>query len=127
MKLDNCGAHIYVPAADEDLSSFFNEDLRRYIWANGYPALSILSNKKYKTKAFLFPPEETKSPADETYLSHIWVSKERGIISIPIGMTLSIRNKFWDLSDCVDEMENYIESTGVETTKPENPDDILYP
>lgn len=126
-KLDNCGAHIYVPAADEDLSSFFNEDLRRYIWANGYPALSILSNKKYKTKAFLFPPEETKSPADETYLSHIWVSKERGIISIPIGMTLSIRNKFWDLSDCVDEMENYIESTGVETTKPENPDDILYP
>ena len=126
-KLDNCGTHIYVPAADEDLSSFFNEDLRRYIWANGYPALSILSNKKYKTKTFLFPPEETKSPADETYLSHIWVSKERGIISIPIGTTLSIRNKFWDLSDCVDEIENYIESTGVETTKPENPDDIIYP
>ena len=126
-KLDNFGAHIYVPAADEDLSSFFNEDLRRYIWANGYPALSILSNKKYKTKTFLFPPEETKSPADETYLSHIWVSKERGIMSIPIGTTLSIRNKFWDLSDCVDEIENYIESTGVETTKPENPDDVIYP
>lgn len=126
-ELDNCTEHIYVPAPDQDMSSFFNEELRRYPWTNGYPALSILTNKKYKIKTFLFPPEETKSPADYPYSEQIWISRERGIISIPINITLSIQNKFWDLSDCIDEMESYIDATGIETTKPEEPSKIIYP
>ena len=119
-ELANCSDILYIPHEHEEISSFFNNDLRRYIWKSNYPSTALMYDENYKIQKFLMVldySEETEGdiPRRENLYSVI----EKGVISIPYNYRAQIVNKFWDLTDVAVALEKYNNDNDIQTNKSE--------
>ena len=98
---------LYIPSEHEEISSFINEDLRRYIWHGVYAATSILFSDTYEQKTLLVNYDESQSDGNYSYREVLYVVKDSPYISIPFGGYYNIKNKFWDLTKCAKALDKY--------------------
>ena len=96
---------LYIPTEHEEISSFFNSELRRYIWPEVYTATSILFSETYEQKTLLI-----NSSREYLYIP----KNSQNKIIIPWG-DFSIKNKFWDLTKCADALQKYDKAHGIES------------
>ncbi len=117
-ELENCNSSLYIPSEHEEISSFHNADLRRYIWHGVYSATSILLSKDYKLKTLLVNYDEQQDEGNGNYRNTLYVVPDReNTISIPYGTFIKIKNKYWDLSDCANALDKYNKENNIKTNQ----------
>lgn len=116
--LANCDKILYIPEeydAKDEISSFHNRNLRRYIWLANYASTALCLDSDYKIKHFLvhYANSDDINPSLREYL---YVVPEDKQISIPYNMErVNIKNKFWDLTDCAEALHRYNKDNNVKT------------
>ena len=114
-ELNNCQDLLYVPSEHEEISSFQNKDLRRYIWHGFYSTTSILFSDSYEQKTLLLHYENSIENGHEPFRDFLHMPKTRDdIIAMPLGL-FSIKNKFWDLTKCAEALRKYDEAHNIES------------
>lgn len=109
---------LYIPSEHEELSGFHNEKLRRYIWHGIFAATSILFSDTYKQKTLLLNYDEIQDPGNNNFRNRLYVVPyNNSEMSIPFGTTISIKNDFWDLTDCAAALDKYNKEHNIETNE----------
>ncbi len=115
-ELENTQELLYIPADHEEISSFHNNNLRRYIWFGTYPAMSILFSKEHEIKTFLLTYDIQPDPGNITAREFLFVPKdEENILYIPYGNRINIKNEFWDLTKCAEALDKYNKKHKIKT------------
>ena len=98
---------LYIPSDHEEISSFFNPALRRYIWHGVFTSTSILFSESYEQKTLLLNYDEPIDGGNGSYREFLYIPKNNpDMIAIPWGW-FNIKNKFWDLTKCADALKKY--------------------
>ncbi len=109
---------LYIPSEHEEMSGFHNQQLRRYIWHGVFTATSIVFSDTYKQKTLLLNYDEQQDEGNNNCRSRLYVPQdESGLISIPYGMLVSIKNDFWDLTDCAIALDKYNKEHNIQTDR----------
>lgn len=109
---------LYIPSEHREISSFLNKDLRRYIWHSFYAVTSIAVSDSYKQKTLLVNYDEPKEEGNGIFRNLLYVvPDEENIISLPVGLNASIKNDFWDLTDCAQALDKYNKEHNILTDK----------
>jgi hypothetical protein len=97
---------IYEPKkGDAEISSFFNPQLRRYIWNFSYTATSILFAPDKKVEKMLMPPVEDTDQNNFIYKDWLYVKDDKTFF-IPT-IELNRKNEFWDATEVTKAMDDY--------------------
>ncbi len=113
--LNNSDEVLYIPEEHEEVSSFFNDELRRYIWHGMYPAMSILFSETYEQKTLLSVYGETLTDGDVTQRENFYVHED--VLVVPFGVWLKQKNAFWDLTKCAEAVDKYNTEHNIHTYK----------
>ena len=109
--IKNAPAGLYFVTKDKNISSFYgNKDLRRYLWKYDYTASSIVFSGDYKIKTLVMPVEGTtpdERACNPTFAYMYEINGDK--ITIP-RITIDIKNRYWDLSGILKDMEIYIKN-----------------
>lgn len=103
-ELANNKSILYLPQEHEEISSFNNKDLRRYIWHFSLSATSLAFSKDYKIEKILSHYDTDYEEYNFNYRERLYATNN--YFSIPT-YEISIKNKFWDLSDVAKEIQIY--------------------
>ncbi len=114
-KLSESSETIFVPENNEEISSFFNENLRRYIWHGNYITTALALSKDYKPKTLPVHYITNNETANNSYSYYLYPILKDGLICVPYFEYISIKNRFWDLTDFVNELDNYIKINNIKT------------
>lgn len=111
---------LYIPAEHELISDFHTPTLRRYIWFGAYAFTSILFSEDYEQKTLLVNYDKSSDEGNITYRETLFVYKsgngeEPTKMSIPYGVTIDIKNKFWDLTNCAKALDKYNKQNNIQT------------
>ena len=101
---------LYIPFLHEEISSFYNPKLRRYLWHVNYVLLSILFSKDYEQKVLLLNYDYPQDIQNRTYRENLFVYPSppfKNIMNIPYDMIIHIKNKYWDLTKCAQALDEY--------------------
>ena len=100
---------LYFPAEHEEISSFYNKDLRRHIWHSTYSALSVLFSEDYELKTLLMVYPEEVEPGNhiESELLYVYNNGEEDFLVVPYGSHLPLKTKFWDVTKCAEALREY--------------------
>lgn len=99
---------LFIPDAENALSSYFDGRFYRYIWYNTYPALSILLSPEYEQKTLLTFYKTEKVPVVNFNEKDLY--KFENYLSVPALQHhnyIDIKNKYWDLTKCAEEVDKY--------------------
>ncbi len=117
-ELDKTDALLYIPSEHEEISGFHNEQLRRYIWHGIYAATSILFSDTYEQRTLLMNYDENQDPGNGTFRNFLYVTPwNPSVMSMPFGTYISVKNKFWDLTDCAAALDKYNKENNIETNE----------
>lgn len=117
-ELANYDQILYFPEEHEEISGYFNEDLRRYIWNANYSSTALVLTKEYRVKKFLMPYEKSDNNSSNPSLrEYLYVLPEKGLISLPYNNKVHIINKYWDLTDCANQINQYNEENNIPTNR----------
>ncbi len=115
-ELNNTDDLLYIPSEHEEISSFHNEHLRRYIWHGIFAATSILFSDSYKQKTLLLNYDEKQDEGNNNFRNLLYVVPgDSNTISIPFGTKVSIKNTYWDLTDCAAALDKYNKAHNIKT------------
>ena len=116
-ELDEEEQPLYIPSLhDEEISSFGNSELRRYIWHGNYALLSILFSKDYEQKTLLVNYDKTQNDDNLTFRNKLYVNpNKKNSISVPYGIFIDIKNKYWDLTKCAQALDKYNKENNIQT------------
>ena len=106
-ELDSVNSALYIPSEHNEISSFFNSDLRRYIWHGNYAAMSILLSDTYKIKTLAVNYDMPAETGNKTFRESLYYIPEDNMISIPFGVKIPVKTKFWDVEECAIAFDNY--------------------
>ncbi len=117
-ELLNCTEPLYLPFEHDEISSFFNPQLRRYIWYSVYTPTSILFSDP-KKKAILLTGYEEESPDGNLSLREklYVVPNKNNAIFIPMGAEISIKNRYWNLIDAAKALDTYNKEHNIKTER----------
>ena len=117
-ELNKCEELLYIPAEHEVISDFHHPDLRRYIYHGIYAATSILVSETYKQKTLLVNYDENQDDGNLSFRNRLYVyPNEKNKMSIPYGAEISIKNKFWDLTECAKALDKYNKEHNIQTDR----------
>lgn len=105
-EMKNSTDPLYIPENHPEMSSFYNKDLRRYIWKYSYASYSILFSPTKEVKTLLLEPV-SREEADDTQYFHDWLYVEKDHIIVPC-IKLHIKNEFWDTTKVSGALGLYI-------------------
>ena len=115
-ELANFGDILYIPSEHEEISTFWNKDFRKYIWHSVYTSTSILFSDSYKPKSLLMHYDEEYDENNHPFREYLFVPKNsNGIIVVPVGAPLYIKNEFWDLTDFAEALDKYNSENNIKT------------
>lgn len=107
---------LYIADDHPEISSFFNNSLRRYIWWGNYAAMGILLSDTYKIRTLMvnyaYPNDDG---SNGTFRDTLYVIPEENKMSIPYGVIVPIKNKYWDLTDCAEALDKYNKEHNIKT------------
>ena len=107
---------LYIPSEHTEIATFHNHELRRYIWHSTYAFTSILFSKSYEQKTLLMHYDEEIDKGNLTFRKNLFVKQNiENAISIPLGTIISIKNKFWDLTNCAKALDRYNKENNIQT------------
>ena len=115
-ELQNYKGLLYIPSEHEEISGFHNKELRRYIWHGIFPATSILFSKEYKQKTLLLSYDKTQDPGNGTFRNRLYVISDKKM-SIPFGTAIDIKNDYWNLTECAEELDRYNKKNKIKTDR----------
>ncbi len=110
-EITNSGEILFMPDVYDTLSAFFDGKLHRYIWYNTYPAISILLSTEYEQKTLLTFYKTEEEPIIDLKKKHLYKQGEH--LSIPAlhpENYIDIKNKYWDLTTCANEIDKHIKN-----------------
>lgn len=117
-ELNKTNALLYIPSEHEEISSFHNEQLRRYIWHGIFTATSVLFSDTYEQRTLLMNYDENQDPGNGTFRNFLYVTPwNPSVMSMPFGAYISVKNKFWDLTDCAAALDKYNKDNNIETNE----------
>lgn len=114
-ELNNYEGLLYVPSEHEEISSFHNEDLRRYIWHGVYTPTSILFSDNYKQKTLLMQYDIQQDEGNVITRNKFYVKPNKKEMSISFGAVIDIKNRYWDLTDCAEALDEYNKKNNIQT------------
>lgn len=114
-ELANENSELYIPEEHEEIASFFNPELRRYIWHGVYPATSIIFSDTYELKTLLVSYKESLSDGDVNERENLFVAD--GKMRVPFGANLDLKNEFWDLTKCAEALDKFNKENSIETNE----------
>ena len=115
LELQKENSYLYIPSEHEEISSFHNKYLRKYIWHSVYTATSIVLAEEYAPKTILMTHDIQTEPGNLTFRKALFSDLEHGKISIPFGTLVDIKNKFWDLTNVAKALDDYNKENNIET------------
>jgi len=99
---------LYPASKHKEISSFHNDALRRYIWWGNYAVMSILLSDTYKVKTLAVNYDDRDyEQGNRTFRDRLFTIPEAGMMSIPYGVFIPIKNKYWDLTECAEALDKY--------------------
>lgn len=116
-ELAKCDDLLYIPSEHEKISSFLNKDYRRYIWHSVYAPTSILFSDNYKQKTLLMNYDTEYEKGNLTFRELLFVPEINNKISVPLGIHINIKNRYWDLTDCAEALRKYNIDNNIKTLK----------
>lgn len=125
--INNCQGALYVPSTEKDkeIASFFNSDLRRYIWNANFVSTALALEPNYEVKKIILHYDEDavdkSNPSKRAYQFSIL---DKGIIGMPYSDVINIKNKFWDLSEPAEALDKYNREHSIQTAEKEAEDSI---
>lgn len=107
---------LYIPSEHEEISSFHNEQLRRYIWHGVYTPTSILFSDSYEQKTLLMTYDVQQDPGNVIDRAALYVRpNDSKQISVSFGSIIDIKNKYWDLTKCAQALDEYNKQNNIQT------------
>lgn len=113
-ELKKCPNTLYIPSEHPEISSFFNNHLRRHIWHSVYAPMSIIFSPNYEQKTLLVNYDHFEDEGNLTFRERLYVIDDSKM-SIPFGYTISIKNKFWDLTNCAKDLDKHNKINNIKT------------
>lgn len=113
-------APLYIADEHDEISGFFNPELRRYIWWGNYALMSILLSDTYEIKTLLVNYNNQSDEGNKTFRENLYVIPEENLISIPYGVIVPIKNKYWDMTECAKALEEYNKKNKIKTYRDDN-------
>lgn len=109
---------LYLPFEHQEISSFFNPELRRYIWYNVYTPTSILFADSNKPMTLLTgyegdAPDGNLSLREKLYV----VPDKQNALFIPMGAEINIKNRYWDLTEAAIALDIYNKENNIQTER----------
>lgn len=119
-ELVNLEAPLYIPSQHEEISTFFSPTLRRYIWHYSYAFMSILFSENYEQKTLLVNYDKEIESGNLPLRNLLFVYKypkyqEPAYMSVPLGTTIKVKNKYWDLTKCAKALDEYNKQNDIQT------------
>ncbi len=114
-ELANETSELYIPEEHEEISSFFNPQLRRYIWHGVYSATSIIFSDTYELKTLLVSYKESRDIGDVNERETLYVAQDK--MSVPFGIKLDLKNEFWDVTKCAEALDKYNKENNIKTNE----------
>ena len=107
---------LYIPSQHEEISDFFNPELKRYIWWRNYAVMSILFSDTNEQKTLLLNYDEDTDNCNFSYRDKLFSDLDKETISMPpFGAELDIKNKFWDLTKVSEALNKYNRENNIKT------------
>lgn len=106
-EIQNCEDILYLPEEHEEISSFENKDLRRYIRHGNYVTTQIIFDNNYEIPTMLMHYEEPSSDGDNSYRSKMYYMPEKELINLPYDYPFSVQNSFWNLRNVAEALNEY--------------------
>ena len=107
---------LYLPFEHNNISSFFEPGLRRYIWYNVYTPSAILFSGSYKQNNILTGYEAPPKDGNFSLREKLYIVKDsENLMSIPMGWRIHIKNKYWDLTEPAEALRIYNEEHNIKT------------
>ncbi len=115
-ELNKAGELLYIPSEHEEISSFYNDKLRRYIWHGIYAPTSILFSDNYEQKTLLVNYDECQDEGNLNFREWLFIPKNmENKMAVPYGGFISIKNEFWDLTACAKALDKYNKEHQIQT------------
>ena len=125
--INNCQGALYVPSTEKDkeIASFFNSDLRRYIWNANFVSTALALEPNYEVKKIILHyDEDTVDKSNPSKRAYQFSILDKGIIGMPYSDVINIKNKFWDLSEPAEALDKYNREHSIQTAEKEAEDSI---
>ncbi len=111
---------LYIPEDHEEISSFSNPELRRYIWYFSYAATSMIFSKDYEIKTLLCHYPNDNDPGNKKYREWLFVQDAKYFF-IPTAKLLR-KTHFWDVTKVTNELDKYNKEHKIKTIIDERKD-----
>ncbi len=109
---------LYIADWHEEISSFTNEKLRRYIWHAFYVQMSILFSDTYEQKTLLVNYNKLQDENNKSFRQYLYLPKrEPGKISLPVDNHIDIKNYYWDLTNCAKALDKHNKKYHIQTVE----------
>lgn len=115
-ELETSAPLYFSKTGKDEIASFFNKDLRRYIWNFSYTSSSILFAPDKEINAIIMQPaESTDGGGNISFPQDLFVI-DRHDFFIPVA-SLDIKNEFWDATKVTKELDKYNKEHGLRVSK----------
>lgn len=112
--LNNCNGTLFIPEEHDEVSSFFNKDLRRYIWHGNYSTTALAITKDYKIKTMPLHYNH-QDFANNPFREYLYSIPAKNIVCLPYYVFLPTKSKFWDMSDFAAALDKYNRENDIKT------------
>lgn len=107
---------LYIPSEHKEISSFHNNQMRRYIWHSIYTCTSILFSDSYKQKTILMHYDNEVEEANYPCREYLYVIQDlENQMKVPYNTMIDIKNRFWDLTECAKALDEYNKQNNIQT------------
>ena len=113
-ELKNCQTTLFIPEEHEEISSFSNKDLRRYIWHGNYSTTALAITKDYKIKTMPLHYNH-QDFVNNPFREYLYSIPSKNIVCLPYYVFLPTKNKFWDMTDFAAALDKYNRENDIKT------------
>ena len=114
-ELKEYNGRLYIPEEHEEIASFFNKNLRRYIWHFSFASTSIVFSNDYEVKTLLSHYDKEDEVGNKKCRDWLFVENE-STFYLPTAR-LSRKNKFWDVTKATEALDKYNKAHNIKTFK----------
>ena len=120
-EVKKCEGPLYMPSYEEDkeISSFWNQYGRRFIWNANIVTTALVVIPDYNVKSLVMHYNTERDKSNPTLRAMQFVNTEKGLIGMPYYCAVKIKNKFWDLTKPAKALDKYNKEHSVQTMENE--------
>lgn len=120
-EVDKCENSLYFPSEDpqKEISNFFNEQNRRFIWDANLFITALITNPEIKINTIVAHYEKSRGESNPSLREMQFVLPEEGIIGTPYNSVIYIKTKFWDLTEPANALHEYNKKHSIQTRQEE--------